>query len=77
MADTARGPLAGMDDPAYIAGLATELRIHQPGALELAENDLQRLRAVVTKVAAWIHNPAYDDTARHALAELLGLPAPR
>ena len=46
-------------------------------ALDASENELQRLRPIVAAAAAFINNPAYDITARRALAEQLGLPAPR
>ncbi|MFJ7990283.1 hypothetical protein [Streptomyces sp. NPDC096351] len=44
--------------------------------LTAAENDLALLRQRLALVAAWIHNPAYDATARAALARNLGLPEP-
>lgn len=45
--------------------------------LHRAEEGLARLRRAMLLVAVWVNNPAYDDTARRALAELLGIPAPR
>jgi hypothetical protein len=61
--------------PGYVAGLATELQCRHP-ALVTAENDLALLRARLAIVTTWIHNQAYDDTARRALAQALGLPEP-
>jgi hypothetical protein len=46
-------------------------------ALTAAENELQQLRGLRAQLAAWIHDPAHDPNARRALAEHLGLPAPR
>ncbi|MFE6412616.1 hypothetical protein ACFVOR_37415 [Streptomyces sp. NPDC057837] len=63
-------------DPAYVANLATELNVQRPDLLTSAENDLALLRARLAIVATWIHNQAYDDTARRALAQALGLPEP-
>ncbi|MCQ8833769.1 hypothetical protein [Streptomyces malaysiensis] len=45
-------------------------------ALRSAENDLQRLRGRLRTVAEFIHDPAIDFAARHALAQRLGLPVP-
>lgn len=45
--------------------------------LTAAEDDLARLRAALARATAWINNPAYDITARTALARHLGLPEPR
>jgi hypothetical protein len=45
-------------------------------ALRSAENDLQRLREQMARVARFIADPAYDDAARRALAQTLGLPEP-
>ncbi|MFJ3699572.1 hypothetical protein ACIPW9_36525 [Streptomyces sp. NPDC090052] len=61
---------------AYIDRLATELG-DRPNLLRLAEDDLALLRGRLALVTAWIHNPAYDDTARRALAQALNLPEPR
>lgn len=47
-----------------------------PDPLTAAENELARLRALLAQVAAWIHNPAHDQTARAELARHLGLPEP-
>lgn len=44
--------------------------------LRAAEDDLQRIRGLLALVTAWLHNPAYDHTARHALAQSLGIPGP-
>ncbi|MEU1908440.1 hypothetical protein [Streptomyces hygroscopicus] len=46
-------------------------------ALDAAENELRDLRGLRALAAAFINNPAHDITARRALAEHLGLPAPR
>ncbi|MEU8480351.1 hypothetical protein [Streptomyces hygroscopicus] len=45
-------------------------------ALRAAEDDLQMLRVRLRTVAEFIHDPAYDFGARHALAQRLGLPVP-
>lgn len=59
----------------YEAALANELVCRHP-ALICAENDLALLRARLALVTGHIHNPAYDHTARQALAQALGLPEP-
>ncbi|GHJ34270.1 hypothetical protein TPA0910_87030 [Streptomyces hygroscopicus subsp. sporocinereus] len=41
------------------------------------EDEAQRLRGLVARLAAWINNPANDPTTCRALAEHVGLPAPR
>lgn len=46
-------------------------------SLRSAENDLQHLRQQMATVAQFIANPAYDDAARRALAQSLGLPEPQ
>lgn len=66
-----------LPEPAYIAGLATSLRIHHPDALQAAEDELAHTRQLALVVANWINNPNYDLAARTALAEVLGLPEPR
>jgi hypothetical protein len=62
--------------PGYEAALAGQLLERQPALLATAENDLAILRARLAIVAAFIHNPAFDDTARRALAQALQLPEP-
>ena len=64
-------------DPAYVASLATELRQRRPDLLANAENDLALLRSRLALVTTFIHDPTHDHTARAALAQALGLPAPR
>jgi ribosomal protein S15P/S13E len=59
----------------YVTALATELQCRHPDLLA-AENDLALLRARLAIVTTWIHNQTYDDTARRALAQALGLPEP-
>ncbi|MDG9709701.1 hypothetical protein [Streptomyces sp. DH10] len=44
--------------------------------LRSVENDLQKLRGRLRTVAEFIHDPAHDFAARHALALRLGLPVP-
>jgi ribosomal protein S15P/S13E len=61
--------------PDYVVGLATQLRERHPDLLS-AENDLALLRGRLALVTTFIHNHAYDDTARRALAQTLGLPEP-
>lgn len=63
-------------DTGYVQALAGELCTRHPDLLS-AENDLALLRGRIAIVATFIHNPAYDDTARRALAQALGLPEPR
>ncbi|MFD3336101.1 hypothetical protein ACFWV1_26155 [Streptomyces sp. NPDC058700] len=65
-----------MADPGY-ADPAGEPCTRHTTLLTTAENDLAVYRARLALVATWIHNPAYDTTAREALALALGLPAPR
>ncbi|MFE7077253.1 hypothetical protein ACFU96_44930 [Streptomyces sp. NPDC057620] len=47
-----------------------------PRLLRIAEDELQRLRGQLALVAAFIHDPTHDPSARHALARLLHLPRP-
>lgn len=65
-----------MPDPAYVATLAGQLRTTRPDIVRAAEDELQRLRQVLGTVARFVNNPAYDHTARAALANDLDLPAP-
>ncbi|WP_158102527.1 hypothetical protein [Streptomyces africanus] len=44
--------------------------------LRRAEDELQKLRRMVANTVAFIHDQAYDETARRALAQALGLPEP-
>lgn len=60
---------------AYVEQLAAELQQRHPDLLA-AEQDLAILRGRLAIVATFINNPAYDDTARRALAQDLNLPAP-
>jgi hypothetical protein len=64
-----------MTDAPYVAQLADELYQRYPDLLT-AEKDLALLRGRLAIVAAWIHNDAWDDTARRHLAQALGLPEP-
>ncbi|MFE4915886.1 hypothetical protein ACFRCX_30755 [Streptomyces sp. NPDC056652] len=48
-----------------------------PDPLTTAENELARLRQLIARVATWINNPNHDPTARHHLAQHIGLPTPR
>jgi hypothetical protein len=66
-----------LPEPAYIAGLATSLRIHHPEALQAAEDELAQTRHLRALVAAWINDNTHDHAARTALAQALGLPEPR
>lgn len=66
-----------MADPSYEDTLTRELCTRHTSLLASAEDDLAVLRARIAIVATWIHNPAYDATARIALARDLGLPEPR
>ncbi|MEZ7005612.1 hypothetical protein [Streptomyces sp. AD55] len=65
------------DDPAYVDTLASQLRCRHASLLATAEDDLAVLRARIAIVADWIHEDIWDDTARRALAQRLGLPEPR
>jgi hypothetical protein len=47
-----------------------------PALLRIAEDELQELRRQLAAAVAFIHDPAYDLSARHALARLLQLPQP-
>jgi hypothetical protein len=60
----------------YVATLAGQLTQRHPSLLATAENDLALLRGRLALVTAFIHNPAYDDTARRDLARSLQLPEP-
>jgi hypothetical protein len=63
-------------DPAYVAGLATQLGDRHPSLLATAEQDLAVLRGRLALTVAFIHDPTHDHTARRALAQALGLPEP-
>lgn len=45
-------------------------------ALRATEDQLADARRTIAALAQWIHNPAYDLTARIAAAHTAGLPAP-
>lgn len=45
--------------------------------LATAEDELALHRRRLQDIANWIHDPAYDETARIALARRLALPEPR
>ena len=64
------------DQDAYVDTLADQLSTRRPDLLATAEDDLALLRARIALTAAFIHDPAYDHTARTALAQRLGLPEP-
>jgi hypothetical protein len=51
-------------------------RLHLTRDLRRAEDELGELRSRISQVAAFINDGAYDLTARHALAQRLGLPEP-
>ncbi|MFD9004464.1 hypothetical protein ACFV0T_26485 [Streptomyces sp. NPDC059582] len=61
--------------PGYVTALATQLLDRHPDLLS-AEKDLALLRGRLEIVRTFIHDPAYDDTARRALAQALNLPEP-
>ena len=61
--------------PGYVAALAGQLTERHPDLIA-AENDLALLRGRIAIVTTFIHDPAYDTTARRALAQALQLPAP-
>lgn len=60
----------------YVRALAGQLCTRHTSLLATAENDLAVLRGRIAIVTAFIHDPTYDDTARRALAQALGLPQP-
>ena len=62
-------------DPGYVKGLADQLYQRYPDLLT-AEKDLALLRARLAIVATWIHEDAWDDTARRTLAQRLEIPEP-
>ena len=64
------------DTTAYVDQLVHQLRSERPDILRAAEDELQRLRTVLSTVARFINNPTHDHTARTALAQALQLPAP-
>ncbi|MEV8248142.1 hypothetical protein AB0R01_30870 [Streptomyces rochei] len=66
--------MADQDDVDTLAG---QLCNRHTALLATVENDLAILRGRIAIVATFIHNPAYDHTARRALAQALGLPEPR
>jgi hypothetical protein len=45
--------------------------------LATAEDEIARYRRMIQEAASWIHDPAYDEAARVALARRLALPEPR
>jgi hypothetical protein len=61
---------------AYVDTLANQLCTRHTALLATAENDLAVLRSRIALTVAFIHDPAYDHTARQALAKRLGLPEP-
>jgi hypothetical protein len=65
-----------MPEQAYEDELVGQLRTRRPDVLRAAEDELQRLRHVLGTVARFVNNPAYDHTARAALARDLQLPEP-
>jgi hypothetical protein len=62
--------------PDYIDTLADQLTERHPDLLRTAENDLALLRGRLAIVTRFINDTAYDDTARRALAQALGLREP-
>ncbi|MCX5000930.1 hypothetical protein [Streptomyces longwoodensis] len=66
-----------MTDQSYEDKLVGQLQTRRPDALDAAEDDLALLRGRLALTVAFIHNPAYDHTARTALARDLALPEPR
>jgi len=61
--------------PGYVATLAGQLTHRHPDLLS-AEKDLALLRGRIEIVRRFIHDTAYDATARAALAQALQLPDP-
>lgn len=46
-------------------------------ALDAAEDELEKARGLIASLAAFINNPTNDPDFCRALAQHLGLPAPR
>ncbi|MET8571835.1 hypothetical protein [Streptomyces sp. NPDC004783] len=65
-----------MTDQDYVTALATELTTRRPDLLRAAEDELQKLRGSMRKVADFIHNEAVALDIRIGLARVLGLPEP-
>lgn len=65
-----------MADASYVDTLATQLAERHPSLLATVEDDLALLRARLAIVTGFIHDTAYDSTARRALAQALNLPEP-
>ncbi|MYW46344.1 hypothetical protein [Streptomyces sp. SID161] len=63
-------------DPVYADTLAGQLRTRRPDLLELAENELQKLRLSMRTVADFLHNEAVALDIRQNLARDLHLPEP-
>jgi outer membrane protein TolC len=63
------------EDPGYLKELSDQLYQRYPDLLT-AEKDLAILRGRMEIVRQFIHEPAWDDTARRQLAQALGLPEP-
>jgi hypothetical protein len=63
--------------PGYEAALADQLIQRHPDLVATLEDDLAIHRARTAVITRFIHDPAYDDTARRALAKALHLPEPR
>lgn len=63
-------------DGEYLTALSTQLSA-SPTITRATENELAHMRHVMARVATFINDPAHDLTTRTALAEHLGLPAPR
>ncbi|MFG2359440.1 hypothetical protein [Streptomyces sp. NPDC048521] len=63
-------------DQAYVDTLAQQLCTQHAALVTSLQDDLALARARIAIVATWIHNDAYDDTARRHLAQALGLPEP-
>jgi len=71
-----------MTRPPDTATAATATEDHRQGPhrltrdLRSAENELRTLRRQLRQVADFIHHSTHDLTARRALAQQLGIPAP-
>ena len=64
------------DATAYEAQLVTELCTTRPDLLRAAEDELQKLRGSMRKVADFLSNPAIPLDIRQNLAADLHLPIP-
>jgi hypothetical protein len=63
-------------DHAYVDTLAEQLTTRRPDLLDIAENELKRLRGSMRTIARFLHNEAIPLDIRLNLARDLHLPTP-